>query len=141
MILIPLTKERLTISSKKELSMLKKETECGQSPRKETNHAPYHSNILTWNSCSIWNGGCCLWSCISVLQAGRRRTTVSSITTIKDITMNNTLSLRDQMALQILNGLLSAQRGVPYVTLVRESYEIADMMIEQSKKNPQKEIL
>ena len=55
--------------------------------------------------------------------------------------MNNTLSLRDQMALQILNGLLSAQRGVPYAILVRESYEIADMMIEQSKKNPQKEIL
>lgn len=56
-------------------------------------------------------------------------------------TINQTLSLRDQMALQILNGLLSAQRGVQYVTLVREAYEIADMMIEQSNKNPQKEIL
>ena len=56
-------------------------------------------------------------------------------------TINQTLSLRDQMALQILNGLLSAQRGVPYAILVREAYEIADMMIEQSKKNPQKEIL
>ena len=55
--------------------------------------------------------------------------------------MNNTLSLRDQMALQILNGLLSGQRGVLYATLVREAYEITDMMIEQSKKNPQKEIL
>ena len=55
--------------------------------------------------------------------------------------MNNTLSHRDQMALQILNGLLSGQRGVPYAILVREAYEIADMMIEQSKKNPQKEIL
>ena len=55
--------------------------------------------------------------------------------------MNNTLSLRDQMALQILNGLLSGQRGVPYVILVRDAYEIADLMIEQSKKNPQKEIL
>ena len=55
--------------------------------------------------------------------------------------MNNTLSLRDQMALQILNGLLSAQRATAYVTLVREAYEIADLMIEQSKKNPQKEIL
>ena len=56
-------------------------------------------------------------------------------------TINQTLSIRDQMALQILNGLLSAQRAVPYVTLVREAYEIADLMIEQSKKNPQKEIL
>ena len=56
-------------------------------------------------------------------------------------TINQTLSLRDQMALQILNGLLSAQRGVLYATLVREAYEITDMMIEQSKKNPQKEIL
>lgn len=55
--------------------------------------------------------------------------------------MNNTLSLRDQMALQILNGLLSAQRATAYVTLVREAYEIADLMIGQSKKNPQKEIL
>ena len=55
--------------------------------------------------------------------------------------MNNILSHRDQMALQILNGLLSGQRGVPYAILVREAYEIADMMIEQSKKNPQKEIL
>lgn len=48
--------------------------------------------------------------------------------------MNNTLSHRDQMALQILNGLLSGQRGVPYGTLVRESYEIADMMLEQRNK-------
>jgi hypothetical protein len=56
-------------------------------------------------------------------------------------TINQTLSLRDQMALQILNGLLSGQRGVLYATLVREAYEIADLMIEQSKKNPQKEIL
>ena len=55
--------------------------------------------------------------------------------------MNNTLSLRDQMALQILNGLLSGQRGIRYDILVHEAYEIADMMIEQSKKNPQKEIL
>jgi len=55
--------------------------------------------------------------------------------------MNNTLSLRDQMAIQILNGLLSAHRGLPYVTLVREAYEIADLMIEQSKKSTQKEIL
>ena len=49
-------------------------------------------------------------------------------------TINQTLSLRDQMALQILNGLLSAQRGVLYATLVREAYEIADMMLEQRNK-------
>ncbi len=58
-----------------------------------------------------------------------------------NITTNENLSLRDQMALQILNGLLSAQRAIAYVTLVREAYEIADLMIEQSKKNPRKEIL
>lgn len=53
--------------------------------------------------------------------------------------MNNTLSLRDQMALQILNGLLSSQRAVGYITLVREAYEITDLMIEESKNNTQKE--
>ena len=53
--------------------------------------------------------------------------------------MNNTLSLRDQMAIQILNGLLSLGSPFPYINLVRLSYEIADLMIEESKNNTQKE--
>lgn len=56
--------------------------------------------------------------------------------------MNNIMSLRDQMALQILNGLLSSRAPVAkayYVNLVCESYEIADLMIEESKNNSQQE--
>lgn len=51
------------------------------------------------------------------------------------ITETPTMELRDQIAVHILNGLLSGQRGVPYGTLVRESYEIADMMLEQRNKS------
>lgn len=52
----------------------------------------------------------------------------------QSIDNKNEGTLRDKFAIQILNGLLSAQRGVPYGTLVRESYEIADMMLEQRNK-------
>jgi hypothetical protein len=60
--------------------------------------------------------------------------------------MNQTLSIRDQMAIQILNGLLSSFQVHPmssdrYPTLVLQAYEITDLMIEQSKKSTQKEIL
>lgn len=48
------------------------------------------------------------------------------------ITETPTMELRDKFAIEILNGLLSTNRpGVAYLTLVRESYEIADMMLSQ----------
>jgi len=50
------------------------------------------------------------------------------------ITETPTMELRDQIAVHILNGLLSTQRSGAYVTLVREAYEIADMMLEQRNK-------
>lgn len=56
-----------------------------------------------------------------------------------NITESPNLALRDYFAIQILNGLLSSNRGVPYKTLVREAYEIADEMMKQ--RTPTKEVL
>lgn len=49
-------------------------------------------------------------------------------------TPTEVLTIRDKFAIQILNGLLSHQRNVHYLTLVRESYEIADMMLQERNK-------
>ena len=49
----------------------------------------------------------------------------------QNTTQTPTMELRDKFAIGILNGLLSTNRGLPYLTLVRESYEIADMMLSQ----------
>ena len=49
----------------------------------------------------------------------------------QSIDKKNEMTIRDKFAIGILNGLLSTNRGVPYLTLVRESYEIADMMLSQ----------
>lgn len=51
-----------------------------------------------------------------------------------NITETPAMELRDSFAIQILNGLLSSYRSVPYQALVRDAYEIADMMIEQRNK-------
>ena len=53
----------------------------------------------------------------------------------QSIDTKNEGTLRDKFAIQILNGLLSANRGIGFLTLVRESYEIADMMLEQRNKS------
>ena len=53
----------------------------------------------------------------------------------QSIDKKDEMSIRDKFAIEVLNGLLSTNRGVAYLTLVRESYEIADMMLEQRNKS------